>query len=1144
MKRIYTALFFLFMGSAVLAQDTTIIQTLTFDSITTRRGWWQFPDESNEYRKVLMYYTLKCDPATTQDQYNCGEWDYLTYAYLYDHTGELDSTALSHPQYLFGTENLESFEYDENPLYNLFHSYNEQIVYDSIVSQDTATFNTGTYADASTFGSSAQVARSQFLWRANELATAGLVAGGIDRLAVDLSVAGTELSGLTIRLKHTTDTALYNFSEGGFTEVYHFNHNFSNSGWNTFDLTSDFVWDGTSNLIVEYSYEGTGNSEIQAENTPYNSAVHASGNNGHMVLDNGNYLQIPVNGMDFGSEITISFWSYGDPDVQPENSYIFEGINTDNQRVLNCHLPWSNGSVYWDAGEGSGYDRINKQATEAEYEGNWVHWAFTKNATTGSMKIYKNGTLWHSGTDLNRIIGEVDRFFIGRSGSGNANWHGLMDEFRIWDVELNQQTIADWMTTSITPAHPNYSDLVVNYNFDDGYNFADQGPNGMHAYAFGAPEVVTQSSTDVMFNSTSGTTRPNTLFIQGDYVSHLDSVLVTDSVMVPPSTWVEFGISGNSVYPVNDGQVWTGYGLEYDAMGNVIDTVWADPTATITNDALNYFGPAFEVIDRFEIGRYITPYGIGLSLGPDGFRWIFDVTDYQHLFHDSVEISAGNQQELIDLKFVMIEGDPMAPVVEMTRPWGQSASMSYANLDDNTSLPPTDVNIHPDAEHFKIKTRLTGHGHNSNTGNFPHCCEWKDNTHYFHVNGTQVADWHIWQTNECAQNPVYPQGGTWPGAREGWCPGDVVKDFEWMLTDHISGSTAELDYSITPVPANNQGMGSGNYVVGMHFMQYGAASHQLDAEIYDVINPNNWEYYGRTNPMCDDAKIVIRNAGSTTLTSATINYGVVGGVQLTYDWTGSLEFMEKETITLPIDLPNLEFWWGDGSNRFRATITAPNGGTDEYADNDVYTTHYNAPDDYDPNIVIMYKTNNFNDENSYELFDVNGEIVHAKYANETDPNTTYKDTLELDPGCYVFKLYDTENDGLSYWAWPDQGTGYCRFRKVGGTTLVNFQPEFGGEITHSFTIGGSAAVQDLKPEATFNVYPNPNTGIFEIELGGMNGIGQVEVLNSIGARVLSYQVNAEVLHTRRVDLSQHGAGFYFVSYTNGTDQGVRKIVIK
>ena len=40
---------------------------------------------------------------------------------------------------------------------------------------------------------------------------------------------------------------------------------------------------------------------------------------------------------------------------------------------------------------------------------------------------------------------------------------------------------------------------------------------------------------------------------------------------------------------------------------------------------LEYFSEPFEVINRFEISRYITPYGINLTLGPEGWTWIYDV---------------------------------------------------------------------------------------------------------------------------------------------------------------------------------------------------------------------------------------------------------------------------------------------------------------------------------------------------------------------------------------------------------------------------------------------------------------------------------------------------------------------------------------
>ena len=75
------------LASALIAQDTTWVQTFTFEDITKRRDTYTFPDGSESYRKVLMYYNLKCDAQTTQDNFACGEWDYLTYTNLYYPTG-------------------------------------------------------------------------------------------------------------------------------------------------------------------------------------------------------------------------------------------------------------------------------------------------------------------------------------------------------------------------------------------------------------------------------------------------------------------------------------------------------------------------------------------------------------------------------------------------------------------------------------------------------------------------------------------------------------------------------------------------------------------------------------------------------------------------------------------------------------------------------------------------------------------------------------------------------------------------------------------------------------------------------------------------------------------------------------------------
>src|SRR5690606_6382595 len=360
----------------------------------------------------------------------------------------------------------------------------------------------------------------------------------------------------------------------------------------------------------------------------------------------------------------------------------------------------------------------------------------------------------------------------------------------------------------------------------------------------------------------------------------------------------------------------------------------------------------------------------------------------------------------------------------------------------------------------------------------PHCCEWKDNTHYLLVNGNQTESWHIWQTHDCALNPVFPQGGTWPGAREGWCPGDLVKDNDFDLTEFISGNSINLDYDITPVPSNNQGMGGGNYVISMHLFQYGAPFHNNDAEIYEVLNPSKLQYYQRHNPICREPRVVIRNAGSEPLTSATITYGVSGGESLTYNWTGNLGIMETETVSLPVT--STEFWDGDDNHVFEVSIGQPNGASDEYAENDTYKSPFNMPEEYPFDVIVWFKTNNYPNQNSYTIKDINGEIVFEH--DDLDAQTIYRDTMDLEPGCYTFEFLDTGNDGLSYWANTAQGSGYLRFKENGGPMIESVEAEFGRSVIRAFSVGDFTSVYDHSPETpVVSVFPNPTKGRLNIE---------------------------------------------------------------
>jgi len=114
------------------------------------------------------------------------------------------------------------------------------------------------------------------------------------------------------------------------------------------------------------------------------------------------WIELPPVSIPSGNEITCSFWAYGGEALPTANSVI-EAWSANNQRILNVHLIWSNSCVFFDCGNigasFDSYDRLMKQINAADCKGKWSHWAFTKNATTGSMKIYLNGNLWHEETN-------------------------------------------------------------------------------------------------------------------------------------------------------------------------------------------------------------------------------------------------------------------------------------------------------------------------------------------------------------------------------------------------------------------------------------------------------------------------------------------------------------------------------------------------------------------------------------------------------------------------------------------------------------------------------------------------------------------------------------------------------------------------
>lgn len=101
--------------------------------------------------------------------------------------------------------------------------------------------------------------------------------------------------------------------------------------------------------------------------------------------------------------------------------------------------------------------------------GKWYHIAGTFSG--GTMRLFVNGLQEGTPlTGLGSLIGGMDHFNIGKSFAGRgANYlNGQIDEIRIWNAEVSNSDLTNWMYRGIDPTNLNYSSLVAYYKLDNG----------------------------------------------------------------------------------------------------------------------------------------------------------------------------------------------------------------------------------------------------------------------------------------------------------------------------------------------------------------------------------------------------------------------------------------------------------------------------------------------------------------------------------------------------------------------------------------------------------------------------------------------------------------------------------------------------
>ena len=252
--------------------------------------------------------------------------------------------------------------------------------------------------------------------------------------------------------------------------------------------------------------------------------------------------------------------------------------------------------------------------------------------------------------------------------------------------------------------------------------------------------------------------------------------------------------------------------------------------------------------DWYEIGRYVTPYGVECG-------WSFDVTDYRSLLKSEVTLHSYidtwvQPGWLVTITFDLISGVPENPFTVVRNIWNYDYVV-YGDTTNPVQISPVTEYIPIDADDAYLRMITTGHGQ----GNTDNAAEFSLKLHDILLNGDQAYVHNFWRA-DCEDNQCSPQNGSWQYDRAGFCPGDKVTPQDFDLLGHVLvGDTLKFDYVLEDYfnqcspnnPSctngvtcslcdyNNSGHTEPYYFIGSHMIIH-TDSYHTNADTYFMIS--------------------------------------------------------------------------------------------------------------------------------------------------------------------------------------------------------------------------------------------------------------------------------------------------------------------
>lgn len=374
----------------------------------------------------------------------------------------------------------------------------------------------------------------------------------------------------------------------------------------------------------------------------------------------------------------------------------------------------------------------------------------------------------------------------------------------------------------------------------------------------------------------------------------------------------------------------------------------------------------------------------------------------------------------------------------------------------------------------------------------------------------------------------------------------------------------------------------------------------LDASLTDVTE-------GATCSLTPPMQVVLRNAGTSTLTSCAINYRIDNNTPALYNWTGSL----ASGASAVVNLPTVTFT--SGTHNFTAWTSNPNSGTDNYKLNDttksvMYITPVGA------NLPFTQGFEGTFIPTGWYLSNQDGEITWAQTtaAAYSGTRSAWVNIYD-DPFIRTFDYMVTPvlnmsnttsntltfriahrpvstsvNDTMIVYGSSDCGATFNVIYKkwgatlatVSGTTTSPFVPANSGQwrletVNLSGALGTTqtamfafatyansgnniwlddiningtitTGINEGQAEPAIGIYPNPNKGSFTLTTENLPaGNYEISFMNTVGQTIDRLSVERTIgVHSQNIELQGLAKGIYLVKIAGEAGSWVKRFVVE